>query len=257
MPLTDDFDGALPTPMMLSVITANGAGTMVPIHGIENLTLPQRVHKRDKYTPISGTKAGLEQSILCSEQSADIPATLTYELAHQMAMDAICGVNGCAITLVGPDGLTIAGTGGIEKVSVARVEDSKHMTADLSLALNAGWTLTDSGAVVTRIAAFTVTMTSGTATIDLTNVGGVNLTGKKLSKIQVTAATTNANAITIATGGTNGYAPISGYSEVLSAGESSTVEPLDAPTVASGVKTLDVTGTGAQKVTVYLEAVAP
>jgi hypothetical protein len=141
MPLTDNFDGTLGTGMSLTVAAPAG-GTSVPIQGIENLTFPQRSRKKDSWTPISGTRAGKEQLLLCSEQAAEIPCTLTYEKDHQKAMDAICGVNGSSITLVGPDGITIAGMGGIEKVGVARVEDSKHMTCDLTIALAAGWTMT-------------------------------------------------------------------------------------------------------------------
>ena len=257
MPLTDDFDGSLASGQSVTVVTANGAGTSVPIQGIENIQWPKRSFKEDKYTPLTGTYSGKEHIILCSEEAGELTATLTYEKAHQAAMDAVCGVNGCQITLVLGDGLTLTAKGGIKQLGTGRMEDSKHVTSDISVSMNAGWTLVDNAAA-TIVPSYTVSMTSGAATIDLTGCGlsgTVNLTGKKLTKLVLTAPSTNANAVTVATGGTNGYAVTSAFSQVLAAGESITVDLTSvAPTVASGAKTLDVTGTGAQAVKVYIEA---
>ena len=257
MPLTDDFDGTIPSPMSLTVVTAGGLGASVPIQGIENLTFPVRNFKKDTWTPISGARARKEQLVLCTEQAAEIGATLTYEREHQLEMDAICGVNGCQVTLVGPDGLTISGMGGVEKLGVARVEDSKHMSADFTFALAAGWTCT-AGAVKTIVPAYTFPMVAGGPTsIDLTAcgaAGAINLTGKVVTKLVLTATGTNGDPITVAKGAANGYEPVADFSIVLMAGESESLEPLNAPTVGPGAKTLDVSGTGTQSVSVYIEA---
>jgi hypothetical protein len=260
MPLYDDFDGSFASGLSLTVITAAGAGTTVPIQGIENLSFPTRNFKKDTYVPLSGARARKEQLVLCSEQATEITCTLTYEKAHQIAMDAICGVNGCAITLVGPDGITISGSGGIEKLGVARVEDSKHMTADFTIALAAGWDCADGGtAGVTVVAAYTVNMSGGTATINLTacGLGGLtNLTAKRLTRMVLTASAINGAAITIAKGATTGYDIGGDFTITLLAGQSVTVEgTLASNEVGASIKLLDVTGTGTDGVTVYFEAV--
>ena len=101
-------------------------------------------------------------------------------------------------------------------------------------------------------------MVDAAATIDLTAcgaAGNVNLTGKKLTKLLLSAPSTNANAITVATGGTDGYAIVTGFSVTLLASQSTEVEPgSSAPTVGPSALSFGVSGTGAQKVNVYIEA---
>jgi hypothetical protein len=255
--MSDDFDGTYARIGTFTVVTPGGGTVTVAIEGIENLTFPPGSNKEDKYVPISGTRSGYEQVVICSKEAGDITARLTYELSHHLAMEAIRGINGCTITLSLDDGLTLVARGGIKKLAVAQIEDSKHVTDDIALAVDANWVLSDTGDTVTRVGPFLVTMTSGTATIDLTNADGVNLTGKKITKLSVSAKSTNANAITVETGDTNGYEPISGYSQVLLASEVSVIDPLNAPTVGGSAYTLDVSGTQAQAVYVYIEAVTP
>jgi hypothetical protein len=259
MPLTDDFDATFPSPMSLNVTTPGGAPVTVPIQGIENLTLPQRQRKKDTYTPISGERAGLEQMVLCSESAAEITATLTYEKAHQIAMDAICGTNGCTIQLVGPDSMTISGTGGIERIGVARAEDSRHMTSDITIALSAGWTMTDGGGT-TYVQAFNETLVSGAATIDLTACGAnddEDLTGLQLTKMIVTADEDNVGEVTLVEGAINGYAPSDGFSVAVAPGDTATLTFSAAETVDATHKTLDIAGAGSEVVRIYLEAVEP
>jgi hypothetical protein len=259
MSLTDDFDGTVPAPSTLTVTTPGGSSVVIPIQGIEKLELPRRKVKVDKYTPLSGTWAGKEKVLLCSQETGQAKATLTYEIQHQLAMDSIVGVNGCTIVFVVADGLTLTATGGISECGTETLEDSKHITASLSIDMNAGWTAVDgtppSPTTSTTVPAYLVSMTSGAVTIDLTacgSAGTTNLTGKKLTRVTLSAPATNANAVTVVTGASNGYIFAS---QTLAAGESITVNlTTAADTVGATKKTLDVTGTGAQGVTVAFVA---
>ncbi len=261
MPLTDNYDGTFGGGISLSVVTADGAGTTVPIHGIEGLTPPSRTHKKDVYTPISGTRANLEQMVLCSESAAEITGTLTYEKEHQADMDAICGTNACQITLTYSDGSVLTGRGGIEKLGISRVEDSKHMQTEITIALCAGWTYDDTGDAPTIVSAYTVSTTDGAASIDLTacgSAGTTNLTGKRLTKLTLTAAAANGAAITVAEGASDGYDIGGNFTVTLLPGQSNTVEgTVASDTVGATKKILDVTGTGVDDVSVYIEAITP
>ena len=256
MTLTDDFSGIMPSPILLTAVTAGGLGTTLPIQGILNATPPVRSYKTDKFTPISGTRAGKEQVLICSEESSECTLTLLYEKTHQAAMDALAGTNNMLFTLTFPDGFVFTATGGISKVGMARVEDSKHIDSDVTFVLNAGWQCI-AGDVKTIVPAYVFPMVDAAGTIDLMACGAdgtVNLTGKVVTKLTLTASATNGDPITVEVGETNGYEPVSGFSVVLLAGESETLEPLNAPEVGSGAKTLDVSGTGTQSVVVYIEA---
>lgn len=258
MPLTDNYDGTLAGTITLSVVTADGAGTTVPIHGIEGLKPPDRSHKRDVYTPISGTRSNKEQLVLCSESAGEITGTLTYEAEHQVAMDAICGTNACQITLTYADGSVLTGRGGIEKIGVSRMEDSRHMQTEITIALCAGWTYVD-GDAVTVVEAYTVTTAAGVATIDLTACGSggtVNLTGKLVSKFVFTAPAGNGAVINIDVGASNGYDIGGAMTITLDAGQSVTIEGTAASDEVDAThKILDVTGTGVDDVSVYIEAI--
>ena len=137
---TDDFDGTFNTITKLTITPPGGSPAEFNVQGIENLTPPGREHKKDTWTPISGSRAGLEQQVLCSESSSSIQVTVTYEKVRQLQLDEIAGINGCTIVLTTSDGLAISCIGGAEKVSPARMEDSKHNTAEITFAINAGWT---------------------------------------------------------------------------------------------------------------------
>ena len=109
---------------------------------------------------------------------------------------------------------------------------------------------------VTKATAYQLTMSSGTGTIDLTALPGLTAdetivgTGLKLQMLKLRNLSTNANAITCAKGASNGYGlPVAGttWTVTLSPGQSITFFGNDsAPDVASGAKTIDVTGTASQ-----------
>ncbi len=260
MPLIDNFDGTQSNGWTLTVITEDGVGTTVPIHGIDGLTPPARDYKEDVYTPISGSRAYKEQVLACSALSGTWDLRLTYEAEHQAAMDAICGTNASEITAVAPDGMTFVGRGFMKKLGMDSVDDAKRITASVTLRCAAGWSFTD-GESVTLVPTYTVTTSSGTATIDLTACGeggDVNLTGKRITRLVLTAAADNGAVITVAEGASNGYDIGNNFTITLLAGQSITIEGTAASdTVDATHKILDVTGTGADDVSVTIEAVTP
>lgn len=96
-------------------------------------------------------------------------------------------------------------------------------------------------------------LTAGAASIDLTALTGLNgvavsLNAKTLRAVLFQNPAANANAITIAKGAANGYTGFGAtYSETLQPGQTKLVYLAAAGTAVSGtVKTLDITGTGAQ-----------
>lgn len=115
---------------------------------------------------------------------------------------------------------------------------------------------------VTKNAAYTLTLSGGSGSIDLTALPGltadetVDMTGLKAQIVKFQTPSTNANNITITKGNSNGY----GFG---SAGASFTIVlPPDSnhmmtftdtnPDVASGARIFDVTGTGSQTVDVQI-----
>ena len=140
--LTDNFSGILGMGSSLSVTPPGSGTTAVPIQGILEFTPPGRAHKKATFTTISGTLSGKEQVLIGSEQAATIEVTVVYEKLHMAAVDAVHGVNGCAVSLTLPDGSVYAGTGGIEKNAAERIVDTKEVTDAITIALNAGWTFT-------------------------------------------------------------------------------------------------------------------
>lgn len=115
---------------------------------------------------------------------------------------------------------------------------------------------------VTKMAAYEVTLSSGSATINLAALTGltseetVNGTGLKAQFIKLKNKSTNANAITVTKGASNGYgldAGGSSFTVVLSPGQSATFSLNDAaPDIASGARTWDVTGTGSQVLQIHV-----
>lgn len=107
---------------------------------------------------------------------------------------------------------------------------------------------------VTKHAAFRQAMTSGAATIDLSALPGKTAdetvvgTGLKVQLAKFRNLASNANDITITEGASNGYALLgAGFSFTLKPGQSAAFS-LDeaAPDIASGDRTIDIAGTGAQ-----------
>jgi hypothetical protein len=101
-------------------------------------------------------------------------------------------------------------------------------------------------------AAFTKAMTAGAATIDFTSLTGtfgtVSANGLKPRAVLFQNPATNANAITIAVGASNGH-PLLGaaFSVTLAPGETIVKDLVDqGTTVDSTHKTIDISGTGTQ-----------
>ncbi|MCK5017250.1 MAG: hypothetical protein KAS32_09265, partial [Candidatus Peribacteraceae bacterium] len=206
-PLTDDFDGSYGAGLSLTITTPGGSPVEVPIQGIKDIDFPDNSFKLDKYTPISGVRAGREQVVICSQESSEIPATLVYEKEHQIAMHDITGINNCAIVLLLADGLTLTGSGGIFRMGIERITDSQHISTQFTFALEAGWTLVDAGDTVFT-PEYTVTMSAGAFTIDLTacgSGGAQDLSGNYVSRIRLTNPAANSNPIQVAEGAANGY----------------------------------------------------
>lgn len=254
MPLTDNFDGSFGSGVTLTVVTSGGV-TTVPIHGIENLVPPVRQVKKDTYTPISGTHSGYEQGVLCSKNVATLEATLTYEKAHQIAMDGICGQNGCSISLVIPDGYTFSGTGGIEKIGMSRMEDSRHMTSDIIIHFNADFTATDGGDNV-YVQQYAEALTAGTGSVDFTacgSSGAVDLTDYDVISISFVAPATNSGDFTIEAGASNGAALPS--TVVVAPGGSEVLQiPAAEMSIDATHKILDLSGTGTDVIKISITA---
>jgi len=112
---------------------------------------------------------------------------------------------------------------------------------------------------VTKDAAFNVTLTTGAATINLaaitdTDLGTVDLTGLKIQVIKFKNAA--AAAMTVAVGASNGHTGLgSAFSVTIPPGGEVTFHGNDGGAdVASGNRTLDVTGTGSQVLGVQVVA---
>lgn len=130
-----------------------------------------------------------------------------------------------------------------------------HSGFNQSFTLNAA-----SSVPITQVAYFTQALTAGAATIDLTALVGTNNveidgTGLKVRAIMFTAASGNANPITIGVGASNGY-ELAGatWEETLKAGQSTGVKYLGsgAPDIGASDCTLDLAGTGTQSVNVAI-----
>lgn len=118
---------------------------------------------------------------------------------------------------------------------------------------------------VTKYSAFQQALSGGAATIDLTSLPDSNgvaamvtLTGLKPQVMKLRNLATNANAITIAKGASNGYTGFgASFSLALQPGDEITWKGNDnsgVTDVGSGARTLDITGTGAQVLEVLIVA---
>jgi hypothetical protein len=117
-----------------------------------------------------------------------------------------------------------------------------HTTMNTVAALNSSST-----PPVSEDAPITVTLSSGVATVDLTNLPGtsgtVNGTGLKIQLFKVQNPSTNTHPIVFKTGASNGYAfRGSSWQETLQPGEEMTYlgcNSSSVPAIASGAKTID------------------
>lgn len=143
---------------------------------------------------------------------------------------------------------------------------SGFLTGDNSVTHQMGYSATlnsSSTPDATKAATWTVTMSGGAATIDMTSIPGVEGTfsasGLKPRLIKYRPKSDNANAITIGTGASNGYTGLGANFEVTLNAPSGSVVPWTthylgsgATAVSGSVKTLDVSGTGTQALEVMM-----
>lgn len=122
-----------------------------------------------------------------------------------------------------------------------------HSGLNVSKTFEAG---SAAGENVTQVIQGQIAMVAGAVTLNLaaapSTIGVVDLTGLKLRTLHVRAKADNANPITIAKGAANGYTGLgAAFSCTLDPGKEAAFMP-NATAVAAGVRTLDITGTGAQ-----------
>ena len=105
---------------------------------------------------------------------------------------------------------------------------------------------------VTKFAFVVKALSGGAGTIDLTALphdgATVDMTGLKIQALKIKNKSGNA-AMTFTEGASNGYALLgAAFSFILLAGQEITIRGNDAtPDVASGDRTIDITGTGSQE----------
>lgn len=139
-----------------------------------------------------------------------------------------------------------------EELADAYLSSSKktidHNGLDTSLTLNAG-----SSVPATKVASFEKAMSGGAGTIDFralvgTNGGAVDGNGLKVQVIKLRNKSTNANAITIVPGASNGLNLFgAAFSITLSPGQEITAYLKDQGTdIDATHKTIDISGTSAQ-----------
>jgi hypothetical protein len=128
-------------------------------------------------------------------------------------------------------------------------------------ALNETLTLTAATAVpVTKQATFDQAMSAGAATIDLAALPGKTAdetvvgTGLKVQVLKLVNPDTNANPITVAKGASNGHTLLgASWTLTLKPGQSALFYFDEAaPDVSSGDRTIDVSGTGSQALSVHV-----
>lgn len=142
-----------------------------------------------------------------------------------------------------------------EKLSKSTLEDKivTHRIKDEQILTSA--TTIDAELVYSGM----TTLSDGSATLDLkalTNAEGDTIVteGKKVRVFKAKATSTNANALTLAAGASNGYL-LGGaaWKFALSASDSiMTIHNNNAPAVGDSSKNIDLTGTGAQSVDIVI-----
>ena len=130
----------------------------------------------------------------------------------------------------------------------------------IALAPTAGqrWTMDGTtGPLVTNSVRTLVTMSGGTATINLTAFSdaetntAVDLTGLKIKMLYLACPSTNANAVTVKPGASNGYTGWTVTGDILNASDQRGPNIFNGGIAVDGThKNIDITGTGSQVVTI-------
>ena len=140
--------------------------------------------------------------------------------------------------------------------TVVRTFSGEGVGADNTVTING--MNTNTSPAITKDACFTVTLSGGAATIDLTSITDPNLgtvTFNTLTPITIKFAnpSANANNITIAKGASNGYTGLgSSFSLTIPPGGEATLHLVGASAVGGSSKTFDLTGTGSQTLNVQI-----
>lgn len=149
--------------------------------------------------------------------------------------------------------VTYASTLSVVEAYADTFVDSADNTVKFS-GLNSSGTYTGaSNYPCTKVAAYEKAMSAGAATIDLTALVGiansaVSGSGLKVQFVKFKNKATNANAITIGEGASNGYELFgNAWSIILQPGQEILACLAEqAPDIGSGAKNIDIAGTGAQ-----------
>jgi hypothetical protein len=215
----------------------------IALDGAHKITLPGRKKTKGLWVPQTGDKKGVQQSSFGYQPRETAKFTTPYQPARRAQLDAIVGVKGTlVVTMANGDTQTCADAA-IEDTRLDELGDTPPALMTVLFDVNGDWVLGSA-----TVAAFTQPLTSGAATLDLTNLGGVDGAGKVLACLMVAAPATNGNPITIAKGATNGYAGLGAtWSAVVAPGQDARFYAVPAAAVIGNTnKTLDLTGTGAQ-----------
>ena len=246
-----NYDGIFGTGFSFTFTPTTGTPFGSAQAQVEEANTPPVTIDTAKYTPISGANSGIEQFAYGRYPVQEYKVKVTYS-ANEHAAALTCQaakIKGTMACTYG-DGSTESYSGaGLTSVLAGPNTATGLRTAELTFTCPVPPTFS-AGTAITVVQT-TATMTAGAVTIDMTASpysGGV--------KVPIRAffmnPASNANAITIVKGGTNGYTGFgSTFSVTLQPGQSVS---LNASTALSGsVKTLDVTGTGSQVLVVQIQ----
>lgn len=212
---------------------------------VEEITLPDASYDTAKLTPISGPNSNLEQEYIGKVPTGTTMVKATYgSTEHAAAL--VCWKNKVK------GALTIThGNGDVDSYSNVFLKNVKPgvltasglRTDELTFTTPASPTFT-AGTSISITDGLEV-LSSGAVTLDMT-ASPISGGTKTPAYVCLLNPATNANAITIAVGATNGYTGFSGPAlpQTLAPGASVTLRGTTA--LSSTNKTLDITGTGAQ-----------
>ena len=136
-----DPTGSLAIIGVFTITPPAGGGAAVNVYGVDNLTLPDQQSAEDTFTPIQGTLANKEQVFLAAQKSGKITCTLTWDADNDAALRAVQSVNACTISLPFTATKTLSATGAVQLIGVSQFDGSKRMVSNLSISVNAGWTI--------------------------------------------------------------------------------------------------------------------
>jgi len=221
---------------------------------VEEANTPPIKINTAKFTPISGANSNVEQSELGLYPIQEYKFKVTYSANEHLAAVTCqaARVKGVLVVTYG-DGSTDTFSGtALTTVNAGTNTATAIRTGEITFEVPVGpsqYTFI-AGTAITVVQT-TATLSSGAVTIDLTAAPYSGGTKVPIRMYMLNPAS-NANPITIAKGASNGYTGFgSSFSLTLAPGESAALNALTA--LSSSVKTLDLTGTGAQSLVVQVQ----